>query len=434
MKTILVFPCGSELGVEIHRAVGLSTHFHLIGGSSVDDHGRFVYADYIGGLPVVEDPELIEKLRVLVSERVIDALYPAMDSVIAKLKAHEERIGCRVISPPAEIAETCLSKRKTYDKLRGVIRLPRVYENPNDVDSFPVFLKPEIGYGSRGICTAYNRAQIDSHLARRPDCMILEYLPGEEYTVDCFTAGGELIFVGPRQRSRVMNGISVNTRTMELTAEFRTMAQSISVSFSMDGSWFFQVKRAANGLLTLMEVACRFAGSSSVHRAQGVNLPLLSIFNALGERVIVRPNKFDVELNRPLSLKYVVDINFDTVYVDYDDTLVVSGTVNSSLVSFLFSCINAGKKVILLSRHRGDLNESLKKHRLSGIFDEIIKVVDNERKSDRISGSAIFVDDSHKERMEVMDALGIPVFSPDSVVDLHINQNTQINSIALKSK
>ena len=52
-KNILVFPCGSEVALEIYRFLRHSTHFHLIGANSVDDHGKFVFEYYIGGLPYV---------------------------------------------------------------------------------------------------------------------------------------------------------------------------------------------------------------------------------------------------------------------------------------------------------------------------------------------------------------------------------------------
>lgn len=35
---VLVFPCGSEIGLEIHNSLKWSTHIDLWGGSSVNDH------------------------------------------------------------------------------------------------------------------------------------------------------------------------------------------------------------------------------------------------------------------------------------------------------------------------------------------------------------------------------------------------------------
>ena len=37
-KNILVFPCGSEVGLDIYSSVCYSAYFHLIGGNSVQKH------------------------------------------------------------------------------------------------------------------------------------------------------------------------------------------------------------------------------------------------------------------------------------------------------------------------------------------------------------------------------------------------------------
>ena len=126
-KNIFVFPCGSEIGLDIYSSVCYSTYFHLIGGSSVDDHGRFVYKDYIPDIPFVNDPLFIPAMSRIVQERHIDAIYPAMDEAITILKTHEEELGCRVISSPFETTQICLSKRKTYKRLANVVKIPQLY-------------------------------------------------------------------------------------------------------------------------------------------------------------------------------------------------------------------------------------------------------------------------------------------------------------------
>ncbi len=40
---LLVFPCGSEIGLEVARAFVGIKGVELVGASSVDDHGRYVY-------------------------------------------------------------------------------------------------------------------------------------------------------------------------------------------------------------------------------------------------------------------------------------------------------------------------------------------------------------------------------------------------------
>ena len=43
---VLVFPCGSEIGLEIHAALRHAKDIRLHGASSVDDHGEFAYRRY----------------------------------------------------------------------------------------------------------------------------------------------------------------------------------------------------------------------------------------------------------------------------------------------------------------------------------------------------------------------------------------------------
>ncbi len=76
-QNILVFPCGSEVGLEIYRSLEGSIHFELFGASSVEDHGRFVFERYIGGLPFVTDIHFIPALREIVLRHRIDAIYPS---------------------------------------------------------------------------------------------------------------------------------------------------------------------------------------------------------------------------------------------------------------------------------------------------------------------------------------------------------------------
>ena len=52
-KRILVFPCGSEIGLEVNRALSNDIHFEMYGASSLPDHGKFVFKNYIEGVPFV---------------------------------------------------------------------------------------------------------------------------------------------------------------------------------------------------------------------------------------------------------------------------------------------------------------------------------------------------------------------------------------------
>lgn len=416
-KNILVFPCGSEIGLDIYSCVKYSTYFNLIGASSVDDHGRLLYKDYIGNVPLVSDPAIIPFLQEVVLNRKIDAIYPTMDSVISKLKQYESVLGCKVISSTLEVSELCLSKSQTYNRLKGIVEIPKIFHIDDDMQ-YPVFVKPDVGYGAIGTKLVNNIEELQAVLKNSSNMLILENLPGDEYTVDCFTSkDGILRFVSARQRKRVKSGISVNTSFVENQTEFLDIANRINNEISFRGAWFYQVKRRKNGELCLLEVASRFGGSSLLSKAIGVNLPLLSLFDAFDYDVEILQNDYHVELDRAMGSRYMIDISYDTVYVDYDDCLVLEKSiVNEELVSFLYKCLNKRVKIVLLTKHAGNLKEGLNRFRLGQLFDEIIHLSPNDNKWQYIkSENSIFIDDSHAERKAVKQMLNIPVFSPEMI-------------------
>lgn len=419
-KNILVFPCGSEIALDIHSSVEYSTHFNLIGASSIDDHGKFVYENYIPDVPFVTDPAFIPFMANIVQEYNIDAIYPAMDLVITILKENEYKLGCKVIAPIAETTKISLSKDLTYERLKGIINIPRTYNDTViDANEFPVFVKPKIGYGAKGTKRIDNQEELDTFIEGKTNLLILEYLPGEEYTVDCFTdKDGNLLYSAARKRNRIKDGISVNTFFVENQKEFAEIASKINASIIFRGAWFFQVKRDKNGSLCLLEIASRLGGSSLLSRAVGVNFALLTLFDAFGYKVSVFKNDYSVELDRALENRYKTSLTFDSVYCDYDDCLILDKTkVNHRLVSFLYKCINENKQIYLLSKHEGsNLYEELRYFRLLQIFDEIIHLDKDEDKAKFIkSSNPIFIDDSNSERFNIKSKLNIPVFSPDMI-------------------
>ena len=339
--------------------------------------------------------------------------------MITVLKEHETELGCRVVSSSLETTRICLSKELTYKKLRGVIRVPLIYY-PSDIpqNAFPVFAKPNIGYGAKGTMKLKTQEEVDAFIKDKDDLLILEYLPGEEFTVDCFTdKDGHLLYSAARKRTRVKDGISVNTSFAEDQDEFEEIAKKINERIEFRGAWFYQVKRDKDGQLCLLEIASRLGGSSLLSRAVGVNFALLSLFDAFDYKISVSKNNYHVELDRALDNRYKTNLEFDSVYCDYDDCLILdTNKVNVELVKFLYQCVNQGKKLYLLSKHDGDLKKELHHFRLEALFDEVIHI---DRESDKVdyihSSKALFIDDSNAERVNVKTKLNIPVFSPEMV-------------------
>lgn len=397
-----------------------SSHFKLVGGSSVDDHGRFVYEEYVADLPLHNHCDFATRIIEVVRDYRIDAIYPTMDAVAETMQNLAARLGVRVIGSDPRATAICASKTATYELLARRIPLAKRYASLAEVENYPVFIKPDRGYGGRNSTLAETAEAAHAFLSKpHPETMLLlEYLPGREWTVDCFSdRHGTLRFHAARGRNRTSNGISVNTSPSEdFAQEFETWAHTINDTLKPRGAWFFQARQDAAGQPRLLEVAARLGGSSSLFRCQGVNFALLSAFDAFDHDVAINPNTYPIELDRALSNRYRIDIDYGHVFVDLDDCLLLQGRINYQLIAFLHKAISEGKGITLITRHYRHPESTLREHRIAQLFDRVIHLAGNERKSDYIDRSdAILIDDSFAERLDIAQNAGIPVFAPDMV-------------------
>lgn len=414
---VLVFPGGTESGLEIWRSLRWHRQVELYSaGAAVSNHAPYVFERHFI-LPMVGAPGWLERLRRLVERLRIDFIYPAHDDVIVALVENQAKIPAKVVTSPRHTCLVCRYKSRTYLALAGALPTPRVFR-PESVRRFPVFVKPDRGQGSQGATRADSPEELAGITRGAPERFIItEYLPGDEFTVDCLSDHrGRLLYAVGRRRIRVRNGISVDTEIVE-RPEFLRHARAINRRLRFRGAWFYQLKADRRGRLTLLEVAPRIAGSMAIDRALGVNLPLLSLFIAAGAPVQVLRNPGPLRMDRALVNRFRHDLAVHHVYVDLDDTLVIRGRVNPELAQYLYQAAGHGVRLSLLTRHREDVRATLRRHRLEGLFDDILVVGASESKASRIrrEPGAILIDDSFSERRDVARRSRIPTFDPSMV-------------------
>lgn len=417
---VLVFPAGTEIAFEIHHALRNSKFVELYGATSIPCHAEFVFENCVEGLPFANSPGLIEELNKVIDQYGIDYIYPAHDSALLRLTQQQERLHAWVVTSPLKTVEICRSKNKTYTYLLGAEYLPRFYLNPDGIEEYPVFIKPSVGQGAEGAMRAENREELDRAMASGIEYAVCEYLPGKEVTVDCFTdIHGVLRYIGPRTRDRIRSGIAVRSRFIPVTDEIRSIAEDLNWKLNFNGAWFFQIKQDKDGKYRLMEAAPRIAGTMGLSRNRGVNLPLLTLYNMEGVEVDILDNGNDILLDRAFVSRFDPGIDYDTVYVDYDDTIVRNGKVNPFVMAFLYQQKNKGKRLVCLSRNIGDVNREMDWHSVPrSLFDSIVNVRMNESKAAFVANGGIFIDDSFSERWAVHEKCGIPVFDVDMVESL----------------
>ncbi|NQS88895.1 ATP-grasp domain-containing protein [Patescibacteria group bacterium] len=424
-KKVLVFPGGTEIALEIWRSLKDCKEITLYsGGADISNHAPYVFKDYFI-IPDVHTDDWVDVLSELIGKHGIDYIFPAHDDVIIALTQNADRLNAGIITSPLPTCLVCRSKTETYKRFKDLLPVPKVFNESSDIDAFPVFVKPDKGQGSQG---AYRVSDIDELkllIRDKKPLIMLEYLSGKEYTVDCFTDRRKgLLFCSGRERIRIRSGISMDSKPVdEKTNEiFRQYADTISRELELHGAWFFQVKADNQGSLKLMEIAPRIGGTMATHRVLGVNFPLLSIYEKEGVDIEIMLNSAEVEIDRALVNRYKHNIQYNKVYVDFDDTLIIDDKVNTELIRFLYQAIDRGCKAILISRTVNDLEKTLDERKLKGLFDEIILLKKEDSKADFIDPEgAIFIDDSFSERRSVFERHGIPTFDC-SMIELLIDE------------
>ena len=212
---------------------------------------------------------------------------------LAKHKKNFDQLGTRVLVSDADSLDIANNKSRLYQFLewRG-IAVPgyRVVETTNQFDTavkelgFPgkrVAFKPSISNGSRGFrilahdisehdllfyekpnSTYISLADAQRILSVKPfpELLVTEYLPGEEYSVDCLVDHGQPRLVVPRLRKKMINGISVEG-TFVKDENIISYCSEIIQELQLHGNIGIQVKKSDQGKPLIVEINPRVQGS-----------------------------------------------------------------------------------------------------------------------------------------------------------------------------
>lgn len=424
---MLIFPAGSEIAIEIFHSLKYNLHFEVFGASGKSDHARFLYdnAHYAEGDYYIDEPEFIDRFNALLVQWNIRYIFPTHDTITLFLKQFEDNLKATVVGSDLETSAIAREKLRTYELLSNESFCPRVYSHPFEGVNFPVFAKPNKGQGAKGAFICESLDSLVHYVTNTPDIVVTEFLPGDELSVDCFTdRKGELHFVGPRSRERIQMGISFRSSKVKLTDEIMSIANSINRALKIRGAWFFQIKKDAVGKFKLLEFAVRQASTMGLYRQAGVNFALLTLFDAMDMDVSVVLNEYEIELDRCLYNRYRIGYNYDKVYIDFDDTLILNEEVNIDAIKYIYHCRNKGIRIILITKHRYNLDESLMRFNLSrNMFDEVIHIPMEDDKTNYIDpNKSIFIDNHFADRKLVQERLKIPVFDVDAIDSLIENK------------
>jgi len=427
-NNVLVYPCSTGIGMEIYNSLKNIKHLTLFGlDSSLRSKGYYLYENFSHFVPYT-DNKFIDNIKTYIKLNNIDIIIPADDNAVIIFKEYEHLLNVIVVTSPYETSMIARSKQKTYECLKNAVSVPKLYSYEDSNIIYPVYIKPDNGAGNVNSFKINNYTELSQKIDNTH--IICEYLPGKEYTVECLTdKKGKLLCCIPRERTVVSNGLSIGTKLIlhdaKILVDAELIANKINDTLKFIGSWFFQVKYNSANILTLLEISTRIPGASNILTNYGINMCLLSIYIHLNKDVSIS----HLDVNELETLKiyknyYDVKIEYDNVYIDFDDTLILNDKVNLDIICFIYKAINKKKNIYLITRHRHNLDETMNKYKLSSnMFNEIYLLQDNQSKNSFIKNNSIFIDDSFAERLSIDKNKNIYCFDTANIDILLNNKN-----------
>jgi hypothetical protein len=365
---VLVFPSCSEPGLEIVRALIDQPGLEVMGGSSLprsQDPSSLILRHHVS-LPWLGEEGFRDALASTLRDLRIQVVFPATDDLIAAL-SRTDRGEVTVVAPRPEIAEICLSKGRTYARLKGVVPVPRVYEDAEVL--YPAYAKPHEEAGMRGHMRVNDSE--DLAIARRRNLVVTEFLPGEEYEVNCLSdLQGTLLYTNIRRLGRRVGGHILDSQSLEDT-DMTTHVETIAAALRIEGPWFAQFKGNRDGRPVLIEVNARMGGGSGLNRFCGVNLPLLAVKLFAGQPIPEPIVKRPASVSRSLQF-YVNTAPIDRVLWKWDSLVRVDGKVNPRAMACLFDLKNRGIRQYLLHEPEMDVHRFLEESGIPGFFEETV--------------------------------------------------------------
>ena len=278
--------------------------------------GKYLVKEFVC-IPTADKPDFTDKVLSICRKKNIHVLMPLVTKELIPLSQRIkefELAGTKLLVSSTASLEIANNKSRLYEFLqwRG-LKIPdfRVVENVEQFQnavaelghpSKQVCFKPSVSNGSRGfriITEQFNEADILFNQkpinvfirlndalrvlssAHFPELLVSQYLPGDEYSVDCLCNQGNALLVLPRLRKKMVNGISVNG---EFVREDKIIdyCTRIIKELQLHGNIGIQVKSNDEGEFLVLEINPRVQGTISAALGAGVNLPLLAVKQELG--------------------------------------------------------------------------------------------------------------------------------------------------------
>ncbi|MBE5737094.1 MAG: ATP-grasp domain-containing protein [Clostridiales bacterium] len=285
-------------------------------------------------VPAVSAYDYIDALLEICKKEKVDILIPGISQELPQLQTRRtefEQIGTLVSVSSGEGLLIANDKIKLYQFMQeNGFSIPN-FRTAKNIDEFinacreigypnkPICVKMRDGSGSRGIrlidpkksrfdifmnekpnsffTTYEDMLSILKETENMPELMVMDYLPGKEYSVDLLADNGKVLYMVGRESNVIVASIP-QTATLTPNEKAYEISRKIVETLKLDGNIDLDFKFDENGLPQLMEINPRLAATLSVIAAGGVNLLYLRVKQLLHEKLPYLDVQYGVKLRR----------------------------------------------------------------------------------------------------------------------------------------
>ena len=278
--------------------------------------GRYLCDEFLT-IPKATSDEYLDALTGLCKDAAIDVLVPQNTSellILSKNKELFDRIGTKILvsdydaivkaNDKFNLMETANSCGVPTTKYTVCSDFKSLAESVLEIgDEGTAVVKPPMSNGSRGVriitksrdrkADFYNEKPNSLYITLEelhetlgdsfPELMVMEYLPGEEYTLDVFRHQDSFVAI-PRKREVIRSGITFGA---SLTKDDRLIqySKALADACGLTLCFGFQFKLNKEGIPMLLESNPRVQGTMVMSTFCGANVIYASVKALLGETI-----------------------------------------------------------------------------------------------------------------------------------------------------
>ena len=321
--TVLITAAGNQYMpgfVECFRSV-TERNIRLVGADMNNDSTILQMMDALYQVPAATDPTYVDELLNICKKEKIDVIIPVMSAELPALVANKykfEELGTVVSVSNLKSIEIANNKLRLYEYMReNGIEIPR-FCSVNSIkeldEAFSYVGYPEIAVcikatelsGSRGIrIIDPSKSRFDILFGEKPnsfyisyeelktilsekpvipEMMVMEALPGDEFSIDLLADHGKILYMAARESNSITASIPMEATLFHNEAAYE-ISKRIIESLELDGNADLDFKYDRNGKPVLMEINPRVAATMEIFMQGGMNLPYLRVKQLLGEKL-----------------------------------------------------------------------------------------------------------------------------------------------------